>query len=55
MKEVWQTNYLGDIRTLYVHIAWLRRKVEEDPSRPRRIVTHRGMGYQLRTWALPSE
>ena len=54
MKEVWETNYLGDIRTLYVHIAWLRRKVEEDPSRPRRLVTHRGMGYQLRTTGLPS-
>ena len=54
MKEVWETNYLGDIRTLYVHIAWLRRKLEEDPSTPRRIVTHRGLGYQLRTSVAPA-
>ena len=47
MKEVWETNYLGDTRTLHVHICWLRRKVEADPSRPRRILTHRGLGYQL--------
>ena len=54
MNEVWDTSYLGDIRTLYVHIAWLRSKVEEDPSRPRRIITHRGMGYQLRTSVAPT-
>ena len=48
MREVWQTDYVGDTRTLEVHICWLRRKIEEDPLRPRRIVTHRGLGYQLR-------
>jgi DNA-binding response OmpR family regulator len=47
MKEVWETDYLDDIRTLHVHICWLRRKIEEDPSRPRRIITHRGLGYEL--------
>ena len=48
MKEVWETDYLGDTRTLDVHICWLRHKIETDPTRPQYIVTHRGMGYQLR-------
>lgn len=47
MKQVWETDYLGDTRTLDVHICWLRRKIEEDPTRPQIIVTHRGMGYRL--------
>jgi len=49
MKEVWETDYLDDIRTLHVHICWLRQKIEDDPSHPRRIITHRRRGYQLRT------
>ena len=49
MKEVWETDYLGDTRTLHVHICWLRRKVEADPSKPRRIITHRKLGYELRS------
>jgi DNA-binding response OmpR family regulator len=48
MRKVWQTNYLDDTRTLDVHICWLRRKVENDPAHPRRIITHRNRGYQLR-------
>ena len=48
MKEVWGTTYLEDTRTLDVHMCWLRRKVEDDPSSPRRIITHRRLGYQLR-------
>lgn len=56
MKEVWETDYLDDIRTLHVHVCWLRHKVEDDPSHPRRIITHRGRGYQLRiSGASPSE
>ncbi|HRV94822.1 MAG TPA: helix-turn-helix domain-containing protein [Anaerolineae bacterium] len=47
MHEVWQTDYLEDTRTLDVHIRWLRRKVESNPSRPRRIITVRGVGYRL--------
>jgi len=50
MKTVWQTDYLGDTRTLDVHICWLRRKLEDDPSHPRRIVTHR---RRLPGWADP--
>jgi DNA-binding response OmpR family regulator len=48
MKKVWQTDYVGDTRTLHVHICWLRRKIEADPSYPCRIVTHRSLGYELK-------
>lgn len=47
MKEVWETDYLGDTRTLDVHIRWVREKVEENPSRPQRLITVRGQGYRL--------
>ena len=47
MKEVWQTDYLGDTRTLDVHICLLRQKLEEDPANPRLILTERGLGYRL--------
>ncbi len=47
MKEVWETEYVGDTRTVEVHIRWLRRKIEEDPKRPRRILTVRGTGYRF--------
>jgi len=48
MKYVWDTDYLGDTRTLDVHICWLRQKVEEDPKMPQYILTKRGQGYTLR-------
>ncbi len=48
MKHVWDTDYLGDTRTLDVHICWLRQKVEEDPKIPQYILTKRGQGYTLR-------
>ncbi len=47
MHEVWETDYLGDTRTLDVHVRWLREKIEENPSRPQRIVTIRGVGYRF--------
>ncbi len=45
MKVVWDTDYLGDTRTLDVHIRWLREKLEDAPSQPEYIVTVRGVGY----------
>ena len=45
--RVWGTNWLGDTRTLDVHIRWLREKIEEDPSQPRLIQTVRGVGYRF--------
>lgn len=47
MREVWETDYLGDTRTLDVHIRWLREKIESDASAPERLVTVRGEGYQF--------
>lgn len=46
-KQVWETNYTGDTRTLDVHISWLRRAIEIDPNRPRFLHTVRGVGYRL--------
>ncbi len=45
--EVWGTDWLGDTRTLDVHIRWLREKIEENPSDPQFIQTVRGIGYRL--------
>lgn len=47
MKKVWETDYMGDTRTLSVHVRWLRIKIEEDPSRPRLLRTVRGVGYRF--------
>ncbi len=46
-REVWNTEYTGDTRTLDVHISWLRQAIEEDPRKPRFLKTIRGMGYRL--------
>jgi DNA-binding response OmpR family regulator len=46
-REVWNTEYTGDTRTLDVHISWLRHALEEDPRKPRFLKTIRGMGYRL--------
>ncbi len=47
IQEVWQTDYMGDTRTLDVHIHWLRQAIEEHPKKPRYIKTVRGAGYRL--------
>lgn len=47
MKVVWDTDYLGDTRTLDVHIRWLREKLEDAPSQPKYIITVRGVGYRF--------
>ena len=47
MKRVWETDYLGDTRTLDVHIRWLREKIEDDPSAPLYLRTVRGVGYRF--------
>lgn len=48
MQEVWETEYVGDTRTLDVHICWLRQKIEDNPRIPEFILTRRGQGYELR-------
>ncbi len=47
MKDVWDTDYLGDTRTLDVHIRWLREKIEDHPSEPTLLRTVRGVGYRF--------
>jgi DNA-binding response OmpR family regulator len=47
LASVWGVDYLGDSRTVDVHIRWLRQKIELDPSEPQRIVTLRGVGYRF--------
>jgi two-component system response regulator RegX3 len=49
IDRVWGTDYVGDTKTLDVHIKRLRAKVEKDPSVPTRIVTIRGLGYKYDT------
>lgn len=46
-KEVWETDYTVDTRTLDVHISWLREALEEDPRHPQYLKTIRGLGYRL--------
>jgi DNA-binding response OmpR family regulator len=45
--QVWGAEYEGETQGVYVHIRWLREKIETDPKHPRRIVTVRGVGYKL--------
>jgi len=49
IDKVWQTDWVGDTRTLDVHIRWLREKIEKNPSAPRYIQTVRGVGYRFAT------
>jgi two-component system response regulator RegX3 len=49
IDRVWGTDYVGDTKTLDVHVKRLRAKVEEDPALPTRIVTIRGLGYKYDT------
>ncbi|HEX2905872.1 MAG TPA: response regulator transcription factor [Phototrophicaceae bacterium] len=45
--EVWGTDWLGDTRTLDVHMSWLRAKLEDDPANPLYLQTIRGVGYRF--------
>ncbi|PJF39314.1 MAG: hypothetical protein CUN55_14715 [Phototrophicales bacterium] len=45
MEQVWQTQYMGDTRTLDVHIRWIREAIEQNPSKPQYLRTVRGRGY----------
>jgi len=47
LEKVWGYDYVGDTRTVDVHIRWLRQKIETDPANPRIILTVRGTGYKL--------
>jgi DNA-binding response OmpR family regulator len=47
LARVWGSDYVGEPQVVYVHVRWLRDKIEEDPKNPRRIITVRGLGYKL--------
>jgi len=48
MQAVWNTDYMGDTRTLDVHVRWLRQIIESDAGKPRRLLTVRNVGYRFR-------
>jgi DNA-binding response OmpR family regulator len=48
LARVWGAEYQGQPQVVYVHIRWLREKLEETPSQPQRIITVRGVGYKLK-------
>lgn len=47
LENLWGHDYIGDVRTVDVHVRWLREKIEADPSTPARIITIRGHGYRF--------
>ena len=47
LERLWGHDYIGDTRTVDVHIRWLREKIEPDPATPQRIKTIRGVGYRF--------
>jgi DNA-binding response OmpR family regulator len=47
LARVWGAEFVGQPQVVYVHIRWLREKLEADPNHPRRILTVRGVGYKL--------
>jgi two-component system response regulator RegX3 len=49
IDRVWGADYVGDTKTLDVHVKRLRAKIEPDPSNPRYLVTVRGLGYKFET------
>ena len=47
LERLWGYDYIGDTRTVDVHVRWLREKIETDPGSPKRIITIRGVGYRF--------
>src|SRR5699024_5110776 len=47
IERVWGADYVGDTKTLDVHVKRLRAKIEQDPGKPKHLVTVRGLGYKL--------
>jgi DNA-binding response OmpR family regulator len=48
LDQVWGYGYIGDNRTVDVHVRWLREKIEKHPSKPVLLETVRGVGYRMR-------
>ena len=49
LERIWRSEFVADDRLCDTHVKNVRRKIEDDPSRPRRLVTVRGVGYMLRS------
>jgi DNA-binding response OmpR family regulator len=47
LVRVWGAEYIGQPQVVYVHIRWVREKIEEQPNKPQRIITVRGKGYKF--------
>lgn len=47
IEQIWDMDFIGDTKTVDVHIRWLREKIEADPSKPDYLVTVRGFGYRF--------
>ena len=47
LEQIWGWEYIGNSRTVDVHIRWLREKIEEDPANPRHLITVRSAGYRF--------
>jgi len=47
LARVWGAEFIGQPQVVYVHIRWLREKIEDDPNHPTRIITVRGVGYKF--------
>jgi DNA-binding response OmpR family regulator len=47
LTRIWGAEWVGESQTVYVHIRWLREKIEEDPAHPRRLITVKGAGYKF--------
>ena len=47
LERVWGWDFIGDSRTVDVHVRWLREKIESEPASPKRIITVRGAGYRF--------
>jgi DNA-binding response OmpR family regulator len=47
LNQIWGYDFVGDTRTVDVHVRWLRQKIEEDAANPARLITVRGVGYRF--------
>jgi DNA-binding response OmpR family regulator len=47
LDQIWGYDFVGDTRTVDVHVRWLRQKIEDEPAKPTRLITIRGMGYRF--------
>ena len=47
LEKIWEIDFMGDTKTVDVHVRWLREQLEEDPSAPKLLKTVRGFGYKF--------